>query len=98
MKNIVLLCSQGASTSILVTAMEKAAKELNYDCSIKAFSINQLAEVKNKADIILLGPQIRFQEAKVKKDATCKVMTIDMTMYGMMDGKGVLETVMKELN
>ena len=34
MKKIVLLCSQGASTSILVKAMEKAAAQMEYACDI----------------------------------------------------------------
>ena len=73
MKKIVLLCSQGASTSILVKAMEKAAAQMEYACDIHAYSINELNQVKDSADIILLGPQIRFQEAKVKQEASCKV-------------------------
>ena len=40
MKKIVLLCSQGASTSILVKAMEKAAAQMEYACDIHAYSIN----------------------------------------------------------
>ena len=56
MKNIVLLCSQGASTSILVQAMKKAADTMEYSCDINAYSINMLNEVKETADIILLGP------------------------------------------
>lgn len=91
MKNIVLLCSQGASTSILVKAMKKAAEEEGYLCTIQAFSINELNNVKNSADVILLGPQIRYQEKKVKESAACPVSSIDMRMYGMMDGKGVLQ-------
>lgn len=77
--------------------MEKAAAQMEYACDIHAYSINELNQVKDSADIILLGPQIRFQEAKVKQEASCKVMTIDMAMYGMMDGKGVLEVVKKEI-
>ena len=41
MKKIVLLCSQGASTSILVKAMEKAAAQMEYACDIHAYSINE---------------------------------------------------------
>ena len=98
MKNIVLLCSQGASTSILVQAMKKAADTMEYSCDINAYSINMLNEVKETADIILLGPQIRFQEGKVKAEASGPVKTIEMQMYGMMDGKAVMEMVRKELD
>ena len=97
MKKIVLLCSQGASTSILVQAMKKAAEEMQVECEVNAYSISMLNEVKDKADMILLGPQIRFQESKVKQEESCPVKTIDMQMYGMMDGRAVMEMVCKEL-
>ena len=37
MKNIVLLCSAGMSTSMLVTRMKKAADEIAYECDINAY-------------------------------------------------------------
>ena len=44
------------------------------------------------ADIILLGPQVRFAASKVKEQCPGVIVeAIDMRMYGRMDGKGVLE-------
>lgn len=57
----------GASTSILVKAMEKAAAQMEYACDIHAYSINELNQVKDSADIILLGPQIRFRKQRLNK-------------------------------
>ena len=37
MRKIILLCSAGMSTSMLVKKMQEAAKAQNYDCSIAAF-------------------------------------------------------------
>lgn len=90
MKKIVLLCAAGMSTSMLVNKMKAAAEEMNYEVDIQAFPVSQVNEVGKDADLILLGPQVRFQLAKVKAAVTCPVEAIDMSAYGMMDGKKVL--------
>ncbi|MTI49310.1 PTS sugar transporter subunit IIB [Sporosalibacterium faouarense] len=98
MKKIVLFCSQGMSTSLLVNKMEKVAEKEGYDCKIEAHNLASLSQKAPDADIILLGPQIRFNEKKIKKQyPEKKVMVIDMLMYGRMDGKGVLESAKKLL-
>jgi PTS system cellobiose-specific IIB component len=98
MSNIMLFCAQGMSTSLLVNKMKKAAEEEGYDCKIEAYSLVALAQKAPDADIILLGPQVRFYEKKVKaKFPNKKVMIIDMSMYGRMDGRGVLEAVRKAI-
>lgn len=91
MKNIVLLCSAGMSTSMMVAKMKEAAKEKNYEVNINAYSLAEASEVVKDADIILLGPQVRFQQNQVKGMATCPVEVIDMMDYGTMNGKKVFE-------
>jgi cellobiose PTS system EIIB component len=98
MKNIVLFCAAGMSTSLLVTKMEKAAANEGFDCKIAAYSLNELKTYGPDADIILLGPQVRYNLDKVKTELPEKpVVVIDMRQYGMMDGKGVIEMVHKVL-
>jgi PTS system cellobiose-specific IIB component len=90
MRKIVLLCAAGMSTSALVRKMKDAAKDEGYDCDISAHSV---AEAKNyaDADIILLGPQVRYRLQEVQKLLPDnKVEVIDMKDYGMMNGKAVL--------
>lgn len=94
MKNIVLLCSAGMSTSMMVAKMKEAAKEKNCEVNINAYSLTEASEVVNEADIILLGPQVRFQMNQVKGLATCPVEVIDMRDYGTMNGKNVFEHAM----
>lgn len=90
MKKIVLLCSAGLSTSMLVEKMKIAAQELKYECSIAAYPIAEAASEGASADVILLGPQVRFQLDAVNAQVSCPVEAIDMTAYGMMDGKAVV--------
>lgn len=98
MKKIVLLCAAGMSTSLLVTKMKKAAADEGIECDIDAYSIAQAKEVGADADIILLGPQVRFNLAKVKEQCpNCPVEAIDMAAYGMMDGAKVIKRVKEVL-
>ena len=97
MIKIVLLCAAGMSTSALVRKMKDAAKAENYECDISAHSVS---EAKNyaDADIILLGPQVRYRLKEVQGQLPGnKVEIIDMKDYGMMNGKGVLDNVRKVL-
>lgn len=93
MKKIVLVCAAGMSTSMMVKKMQEVAKEDNYECTIEAHPIAEASEVGKDADIMLLGPQVRFQLGKVKELVNCPVEAIDMAAYGTMDGKKVMDFV-----
>lgn len=92
MKKIVLMCNAGMSTSILVSKMRNAALEKGYDCVIEACSVQEAKDKASDADIVLLGPQVRFELKKVQAVVTCPVEVIDMSSYGMMDGARVLNS------
>lgn len=92
MKKIILLCAAGMSTSMLVKKMQEAAEAQSFACEIAAYSTSEAATKASDADVILLGPQVRFQKAKIT--GLCPgipVDAIDMRMYGRMDGAGVLK-------
>lgn len=98
MKTIILLCASGMSTSLLVEKMKTAAAELNFQCEIEAHPIAEADQIKDKADIILLGPQVRFQHKKVQEICPgVPVQTINPSDYGLMNGKNVLAKVKAEL-
>ena len=65
MRKIILLCAAGMSTSALVRKMQDAAKAENYECEISAHSVSE-AKNYGSADIILLGPQVRYRLAHVR--------------------------------
>lgn len=94
MKKIVLLCAAGMSTSMMVSRMRTAAKDMGYDCDINAYAMSEAKEVGKDADIILLGPQVRFSVGKIQQECPgVPVEAIDIKSYGMMDGKAVLAHV-----
>ncbi len=91
MRKIILLCSAGMSTSMLVKKMQEAAATDNYACEIAAFPMSEAKERAADADIIFLGPQVRFSKDKVAEQCPGRpVEVIDMKLYGRMDGKGVI--------
>ena len=103
MKTILLVCSAGMSTSLLVTKMEQAAKEQGVECKIFALPFSDAPRVLEEVDCILLGPQVRFQKGAIEKmvqgraGGPIPVDVIDMRDYGMMNGKTVFENAMKLL-
>ncbi|MCD8882025.1 PTS sugar transporter subunit IIB [Mammaliicoccus sciuri] len=93
MKKILLVCSAGMSTSMLVKKMQDTANEEGKDYEVEALALSEAETKVDEVDVILLGPQVRFQKAQVEKVANGKVPVdvIDMQQYGMMDGEGVLK-------
>ncbi len=95
---ILLVCNAGMSTSMLVVKMQEAAKARNIEAEIWAVSSSESNDNFPKADICLVGPQIRFMVNEFKKQTDIPVIAIDMMSYGKMDGNAVLDAAMKELN
>lgn len=90
---ILLVCSAGMSTSLLVTKMQEAASAANIDATIWAIGDAQWEGELEKADVILLGPQVRYLQEKMRERVNHQIPVgiIDMLNYGTMNGKKVLE-------
>lgn len=107
-QTIMLSCSAGMSTSLLVTKMQQAAKDQGIDAKIFACPAAEASQhIENEQiDCVLLGPQVSYMkgdfESKVKgagkdgKDIPLGV--IDMQAYGMMDGPKVLKQAEDMIN
>lgn len=79
---------------MLVQRMQQAATEQDARVSVKAMSVAECCEHMASADLVLLGPQVRYQLEKLQAIArplNKPVAVIDMTDYGMMKGDVVLE-------
>jgi len=98
MKKIFLVCVAGMSTSLLVSRMRDAAKADNYECEINAYPIADAPGVIPEADIVLLGPQVRYMMNKLKMEyPNTNIEAIDMRVYGMIDGKGALQQAKRSM-
>lgn len=99
MVRILLVCSAGMSTSLMVNKMKEAATEKGIEAEIWAVADAEAATNIANADVMLLGPQVRFLETKMKEVAGAKpVAVIDMQAYGTMNGMKVLQQAMDLLN
>ncbi|MBW8381403.1 MAG: PTS sugar transporter subunit IIB [Youngiibacter sp.] len=93
MIKIVLLCGGGMSTSVLMKRMQAEADKKGLEAEISAFGEGHLPKVIPFADVILLGPQIRFTFKRISEECVkngIPVAMIPHADYGMMDGKKVL--------
>ncbi|MGX9929914.1 PTS sugar transporter subunit IIB [Virgibacillus salarius] len=101
MKNIVLACSAGMSTSLLVAKMEEIASETEMEVQIWAVAQDKITQEMEKADVLLIGPQMRFLKKKLSKAASelnVPIDVIDPIAYGRIDGEAVLNKALELLN
>lgn len=94
--NILLVCSAGMSTSLLVEKMKKVAQGKGLDAEIWAIGSSYLdAELNTKdVDVVLVGPQMRYELAKIQKRAEqsqIKAEAINMQDYGLCRAENVLQ-------
>lgn len=98
MKRILLFCSAGMSTSLMVSKMKKAAQAKGIEVSIDSFPEAEMANHLDDADVVLLGPQIRYVLNRAKKLCGEKRIPVDVINsmdYGMMDGEKVFDKAIK---
>jgi PTS system cellobiose-specific IIB component len=100
MKNILLVCNQGMSTSFLVEKMKQAANENGTEVKIWAVSDAELNENWEQADIILLGPQVGYLKDNTERVVGNKipVAVINFLDYGRVNGQAVLNTALELIN
>lgn len=91
--NILLCCSAGMSTSLLVTKMEKSAQTQGIECKIWAVGSGEVKNHIDNADVLLLGPQVRFMLNQMKQDVGGKIPieSINPMHYGLCNGEEVLK-------
>lgn len=99
--NILLCCAAGMSTSLLVTKMEKAAADQGIECKIWAESADAVKNHVDQADVLLLGPQVRYllpQMKKMGEEKNIPVDSINPIHYGTCNGAEVLKTAIGLIN
>ncbi|WP_275555886.1 PTS sugar transporter subunit IIB [Mixta sp. Marseille-Q2659] len=92
--NIVLCCAAGMSTSMLVAKMKTEAQKRQLAVQIDAVPVAEFERIIDAADVVLLGPQVQFEAARLTAIASPlgkPVAVIDMMDYGTMRGDKVLD-------
>ncbi len=98
MIRVVFVCCAGMSTSLLVERVNRAAKEKGLEIETYAMGEAEARKDLSKADILLLGPQVRYLAGSFEKalgDSKTKLGIVDMQAYGRMDGEKVLQQILE---
>jgi PTS system cellobiose-specific IIB component len=92
MKEILLVCSAGMSTSLLVAKMQKVAEQRGYECNIQAQGNSDIGRFAGKVDVVLVGPQIKYALGQIQSQIPdTPIDSIDMRVYGLADGEKALD-------
>lgn len=98
MLNITLICHYGASTGMLAKNIQEAAKLRNIEANVHAYGQSELKRVAPQSDVILVGPQLKFEQAQMEKAfPEIPFYSIEPLEYGSMNGKKVLENALKTI-
>ena len=96
----ILTCNEGMSTSIMANKMRKYAEACGYALNVYAINIGRIEEEYQKADLILLGPQVVYMRESIMKniDNACPVVAINAEYFSKLDGKSAIEDAVVILN
>ncbi|MEM6159616.1 PTS sugar transporter subunit IIB [Erwinia sp. P6884] len=101
MFKIMLCCSAGMSTSMLVRKMKEVAEERGQPVEIEAYGIAEFDEQFPRYQVVLLGPQVKYMLKTLSEKAAPQgipVQPIDMMDYGMQRGDKVLDYALSLIN
>lgn len=99
-KTIILMCNEGMSTSIMATKMRNFAHSQGCVLDIYAINFGRLAEEYQKADLILLGPQIIYMQDSVTEEIKhhCPVVPLDAAYFSRLDGESAVRSTLVYFN
>ncbi|WP_040210396.1 PTS sugar transporter subunit IIB [Clostridium polynesiense] len=96
--NILLVCNAGMSTGIMKMRLEEEAQKRGIDATVSAVPLVEIDEHVGNADVILLGPQIRFAADDVSEKAGDKLtMVISPQDFGMMNAVKVMDDILNKI-
>jgi len=99
MTKILLCCSAGMSTSMVVKKMRAAAESKNIDVEINAVGSEEFDSNIAAYDCFLLGPQIKYKLEDFKSRVGDKpIAVINQMDYGMMKGEKILTDALAMIN
>lgn len=101
MMKILLVCSGGMSSAIVVKAMEKEAAKTGLELAVKSVSSGEFAEeVKNGWELALVAPQVRHRLgffAEAAAECNVPVAVIPPQGYSPLGGAVILAEIQKIL-
>ena len=90
---ILLVCSGGMSTTILMTRMQKYAEEHGFDLAIDACGASVCQDHAPAYDILLLGPQVAYMKSGITNKVAIPVASIQPQDYAMTRCENIFKQV-----
>lgn len=97
---VILVCSGGMSTSILIDSLKKEAEKLGKEFSAKAIGVNEVNENLNDCDIVLVAPQIKYKFDSIKEfvdSKNIKIYQIQPMEYTPVGANNLMKSIIKKL-
>jgi PTS system cellobiose-specific IIB component len=97
MVRVLIVCSWGMSTSLLVDSLLAEALAAHIELQVEALSAGEYAARVDEYDVVLIAPQIRHLRKSIEKLALSlnkPVAMIEPFYYATMNGQAVLKQVM----
>ncbi len=89
--NIVLACSGGVSSSMLVNKLIQVGKEKGVEITCNAYAVLGVEKYIPDADLVLIGPQVKYIVKKLQNEFPDKTIeVIDIRDYGSMNAENIL--------
>ncbi|WP_027062956.1 PTS sugar transporter subunit IIB [Mesoplasma seiffertii] len=97
MKKILLVCSAGMSTSMLVKKMNDYASLNELDYEIKAMGMAEAKPQIDQWDVIMVGPQVSYVLNDLKSLTEKPVEVIPSTIYALAKGADAIKMAQRLL-
>jgi len=101
MINVLIICSGGMSSAIVVNAIKTEAAKENIEINIKSIGTGEFTnEIENNWDLVLVAPQIRHRFDNLKMEAKEKDIPIELILpqnYSPLGGENLMEQIKKYL-
>lgn len=97
MVRVLIVCSWGMSTSLLVDSLLAEAEAAQIELQVEALSAGEYAARVEECEVVLIAPQIRHLRKSIEKLAISlgkPVAMIEPFHYATMNGQAVLEQIM----
>ncbi|WP_026699824.1 PTS sugar transporter subunit IIB [Salibacterium aidingense] len=93
MKEVIVVCEAGITTSLLVTKLVNLAKENDKKWNISSKNTEEGLEYvkENNMDVVLLGPQVHHKSEAYKKETNAEVLNISVSDYNNMNTYSMFE-------
>ncbi len=95
---ILLFCSAGMTTSFFAQKMNELSNLMEIDFEFNAVSVNEVYQNAQDYEVILIAPQVAYEENNIKKRIKDKlILKIPTSIFAKYDANGCIEFVRDEL-